>query len=93
SVEVTIAEQNVPITIQLQQSAEQLRGTIQGSFGSAEIADGRINPDDTFRFSASVTTQGLTREAVFEGTITGNRMAGTVTVTGMGALPFSGTKP
>ncbi|HUF26164.1 MAG TPA: amidohydrolase family protein, partial [Gemmatimonadaceae bacterium] len=47
SVEVTIAEQNVPITIQLQQSAEQLRGTIQGSFGSAEIADGRINPDDT----------------------------------------------
>ena len=47
---------------------EVLRLVSEG-LDTAEIADGRVNADNTFRFSVSTQIQGLTREAVFEGTI------------------------
>ena len=93
NVQVTAEGQAIPISVQLQQNGEQLRGTLQGAFGTAEIADGRVNADNTFRFSVSTQIQGLTREAVFEGTIAGNQMTGTVSVTGMGNVPFTGSRP
>nr|MBA3766388.1 hypothetical protein [Acidobacteriota bacterium] len=45
------------------------------------------------RFSAPVNVGGLTTEATFTGTITGNEMRGTVVVVGRSSGTFTGTRP
>jgi hypothetical protein len=76
----------------LQQEGDSLRGSIQGSLGSADIANASLSPAGEVRFTVRVTTEGQTSEANFVGTITGNEMRGTVTLEGHAPGSFSGTR-
>ena len=80
------------ITLTLQQETQRLSGTIQGDFGSAQIANASVGASGDIRFTVPVTTGTQTTEATFNGTIQGNEMRGTVTTVGTGTGTFNGTR-
>jgi imidazolonepropionase-like amidohydrolase len=80
------------ITLNLQQQGERLSGSIQGDFGSAQIANASVGASGDIKFTAPITTGAQTTEATFNGTISGNEMRGTVNTVGTGAGTFNGTR-
>lgn len=80
------------VTLTLQQQAEQLSGSIQGDFGSAQIANASIGAAGDIKFTVPITTETQTTEATFTGTISGNEMRGTVTTVGSGNGTFNGAR-
>jgi imidazolonepropionase-like amidohydrolase len=90
---VTLDEGEKPVTVALQQTGDQLRGTIQGSLGSGQISNGSIGSNGDLQFTASVTMTSGTEEARFSGTVNGNVMRGTVAIVGHPQGTFIGTKP
>ncbi|HYJ45207.1 MAG TPA: amidohydrolase family protein, partial [Pyrinomonadaceae bacterium] len=90
---VKLEESEQAITLSLQQEGENLRGSIQGALGSAQIANASVSPSGELRFSVPITTGGQTQEANFTGTITGNEMRGTVQIVGRSPGTFTGTRP
>lgn len=93
TITITTDEGEKPVTLQLQQVGEQLRGTIQGSLGSSQISNGSIGAGGDVQFTASLTMGAGTEEGRFSGTIEGNLMRGTVAVVGHPQATFVGTKP
>jgi hypothetical protein len=90
---VDLGEGAQAVTLTLQQEGESLRGSLQGALGSAQIANASVGAGGDIRLSAPVNVGGLTTEATFTGTITGNEMRGTVTVVGRAPGTFTGTRP
>lgn len=90
---VNLGEGDQSITLVLQQEGENLRGSIQGALGSAQIANASLSPNGELRFTVPVTIGGQTTEATFTGTITGNQMRGTAQTVGGSPGTFTGTKP
>lgn len=90
---VTLDEGEKPVTLALQQTGDQLRGTMQGSLGSGQISNGSIGSNGDVQFTASVTMASGTEEARFSGTVNGNVMRGTVAIVGHPQGTFIGTKP
>ncbi len=93
TITATFAEGERTITLTLQQEGEQLRGTIQGSLGSADISNASLGANGDLRFTVPVTLAQTSEEATFTGTLTGNVMRGTVQVTGHPNGTFLGTRP
>lgn len=89
---VNLGEGETVITLALQQEGEQLRGSIQGSLGSGPISSASISQGGDLRFSVPINIGGLTTEATFTGTITGNEMRGTIQVVGRAPGSFTGTR-
>jgi imidazolonepropionase-like amidohydrolase len=88
---VTLEGQDRQVTLELQQEGERLRGSIQGTLGTAQIANGSIGANGEFKFTASITTKE-TEEATFAGTLAGATMRGSVTVVGHDPGSFNGTR-
>jgi hypothetical protein len=80
------------VTLTLQQEGERLSGSIQGDFGSAQIANASVGAAGDIKFTVPITTGTQTTEATFTGTTSGNEMRGTVTTVGTGAGTFNGTR-
>ncbi|HEV7903116.1 MAG TPA: amidohydrolase family protein, partial [Pyrinomonadaceae bacterium] len=80
------------VTLNLQQQVERLSGSIQGDFGSAQIANASVGASGDIKFTVPITTGAQTTEATFNGTINANEMRGTVTTVGTGAGTFNGTR-
>jgi imidazolonepropionase-like amidohydrolase len=93
TVTVTLDGKDHAVTVGLQQTGEQLRGTLQGALGTGQIANGSIGADGELRFTATITLPAGTEEATFTGTLTGNTMRGTVTIVGHDPGSFVGTRP
>jgi imidazolonepropionase-like amidohydrolase len=89
---VNLGEGETAITLMLQQEGEQLRGSIQGSLGSGQIANASVGQGGDLRFTIPVNIGGLTTEATFAGTINGNEMRGTVQVVGRAPGSFTATR-
>jgi hypothetical protein len=90
---VTLDEGEKPATLTLTQAGDQLRGTLQGSLGSAQIASGSISATGEVSFRTTITMDAGTEEARFAGTIEGNVIRGTVQIVGHPQGTFVGTKP
>jgi len=88
-----VGEEEVSITLTLQQQGDRLSGSMQGPLGSGQIANGSVASSGEVRFTVPVTYGGQTSEATFTGTVTGNEMRGTVQIVGRGPGPFTGTRP
>ena len=93
TVTATFAEGERTVTFNLQQEGERLRGSMQGSLGSADINNGSIGTNGDLRFTVPVTLGGTSEEATFTGTLTGNVIRGTVTIVGHPNGTFVGTRP
>jgi imidazolonepropionase-like amidohydrolase len=90
---VNLGEGEQAVTLSLQQEGENLRGSIQGPLGSAQIANAALGAGGELRFTVPVTIGGQTTEATFTGTITNNQMRGTVQTVGRSPGTFTGTLP
>jgi hypothetical protein len=90
---INLGEGEVASTLTLEQQGGRLSGSIQGTLGSAEIANSSIGTGGDIRFTAPLTIGGQTTEATFTGTISGNEMRGTVQVVGRSPGSFTGTRP
>ncbi|HEX8495045.1 MAG TPA: amidohydrolase family protein [Pyrinomonadaceae bacterium] len=89
---LNLGEGETVITLALEQTGEQLRGSIQGALGSGQIANGSIGQGGDLRFTVPVNIGGLTTEAAFTGTISGNEMRGTIQIVGRAPGSFTGTR-
>jgi imidazolonepropionase-like amidohydrolase len=92
TITATFAEGDRAITLNLRQEGDQLRGSIQGAAGSADISNGTISAGE-LRFTVPVTLGQTTEEATFTGTVTGNAMRGTIQIVGQPNGTFIGTRP
>jgi imidazolonepropionase-like amidohydrolase len=82
------------ITLNLQQQGERLSGSMQGTLGSGQLANGTVTGGDV-SFTVPVTLPApatQTTDAIFNGTITGNEMRGSVQIVGRGPGTFTGTR-
>jgi hypothetical protein len=89
---VNLGGGDIAVTLVLEQEGERLRGSIQGGFGSAEIANASAGSGGDIRFTVPATFEGQTAEATFTGKITGNEMQGAVNVVGRAPGSFTGTR-
>ncbi len=80
-------------TLSIRQEGTRLSGSLQGMLGSAEIQNGSVGADSTFRFTAPVTLKEGTEEATFSGTFENNALKGRLTIVGHAPGIFSGTRP
>jgi imidazolonepropionase-like amidohydrolase len=92
TITATFPEGDRTITLSLRQEGEQLRGSIQGALGSAEISNGSLSAD-SLRFTVPVTLRETSEEANFTGTLSGNVMRGTIQIIGHPNGTFIGTRP
>ncbi len=90
SINIEIPGQPLPATMIFTQQGETLTGSLQTQFGTSQIKDGKVTSEG-FNFSATVDFQGQTFEIFVKGTVTENRISGTID-SPQGAIPFSGTK-
>lgn len=90
---VTIEGADRPVTLGLQQGADGLRGTLQGSLGTGQISNASVDGEGGFSFTATITLPEGTEEATFTGTMDGNTIRGTVTILGHDPGSFVGTRP
>ncbi|MDT7779805.1 MAG: hypothetical protein QOC99_2317 [Acidobacteriota bacterium] len=87
-------KQEFGVTLNLQQQGERLTGSLQGQLGSGSIANGTVNGAD-ISFTVPITLPApasQTTDAIFNGTIAGGEMRGTVQVVGRGNGTFTGTR-
>ena len=80
-------------TLSLRQEGTRLLGSLQGMLGSAEIQNGSIGSDGSFRFTAPATLREGTEEATFQGTFESNAIRGRVTIVGHAPGTFAGVRP
>lgn len=93
TVTVTLDGADRAVTLGLQQSGDELRGTLQGALGSTQIANGSVAADGSFSFNASITLPDVTEQATFTGKMEGNTISGTLTIVGHEPGTFVGTRP
>lgn len=79
-------------TLTLQQEGDRVTGSIAGVLGSGEISNASISSSDELRFSVPLNLEGQTREATFNGTLSGNEIRGSVTVVGLSNGSFTATR-
>ena len=85
-------QNEVSITLLLQQQGEQLQGSIQGTLGAKPIAGASLGAGGEIRFTVPVTIDEQTTEAIFSGTLAGNEMSGTLQIVGRGPGTFTGSR-
>jgi imidazolonepropionase-like amidohydrolase len=93
NVTVTLEGRERAITLRLTPEGDRLRGEIQGALGTSQISNGSISDSGEMRFTVPLTLATTTEEAVFEGTVTGSSMRGTISIVGQQPGTFVGTRP
>ena len=79
-------------TLTLRQDGERVSGTIRSELGEAPITDGRVGANGNLHFRTSVPLGAQTFEGIFDASIDGPEMSGTVQVEATGAIPFTGRR-
>jgi imidazolonepropionase-like amidohydrolase len=86
--------QEFSVTVNLQQQGERLSGTFQGQLGSGQLANGTATGSEV-TFTVPVTLPApasQTTDAIFNGTISGNQLTGSVQIVGRGPGTFTGAR-
>lgn len=69
--------QNFPVTLELEQDGENVKGNLESMLGSGEIADGKVR-GNKISATAGIEFQGQSLGLNLSGTVDGNSMSGTV---------------
>ncbi|HUK30390.1 MAG TPA: amidohydrolase family protein [Candidatus Acidoferrum sp.] len=79
-------------TVNLQMAQDGgLSGTVSSQMGTAALTRGRLTGNN-FQFSITMQIQGADTQVDFSGTVNGNQMSGTISVSGYD-IAFTGRKP
>jgi len=85
------AGQQVQVTMDLKQDGDKFTGATFASIGDGTIEGGKVS-GNTFTAILKASVQGQIVDFQMEGKIDGNKLSGTLTNPGFGALPFTATK-
>jgi hypothetical protein len=88
----TVGDRTTPATLALRQEGERVTGSISSEMGTAPITDGTVGANGNIHFRTSIPMGAQTFEGIFDGSITGEEMSGTVQVAGTGAISFTGRR-
>ncbi len=80
------------VTFTLTQHGAILGGVLEGSFGSATLEEGVVQPDGSFRFAAWLMHHDGLERAEFRGVRQGDALVGEVAVQGHGTSRFTGNQ-
>jgi len=83
--------QTVELAVDLKQDGEKFTGTSVSMIGNATIEGGKMN-GKSITGTLKADVQGQAMEFAIEGVINGDKITGTLTGGGYGALPFSGIR-
>lgn len=84
--------QQLPVSLNLEQSADTVTGVLETMLGNGEIADGRVT-GNKLSASAKAEMQGQGIEFAITGKVDGNAMSGTITAPIVPEpLPFTGSR-
>jgi imidazolonepropionase-like amidohydrolase len=82
----------IKIRLSLRREAGGFSGTIAGPTGTENLQTVTLNGNQ-LRCTASINFGGQAVEVVLAGTLEGNSMRGTITVSGLGSFDFTGSRP
>ncbi len=88
-IEFNVGPRTIPATLTLRQQGSTLTGTLSSEFGTTDITNGSVGPEG-FRFDTTVTLAQTLNVSV-SGTVSGNRVSGTLTSPN-GPASFTGTR-
>ncbi|HET6976918.1 MAG TPA: amidohydrolase family protein [Pyrinomonadaceae bacterium] len=84
-------QSDTSITLNLQQEADRLSGSIAGPLGAGEISNASSSMGEV-RFTVSVNVEGQTKEATFTGRLANNEIRGNVAIVGSSPGTFTATR-
>ena len=90
SIVIEVPGQQLTGTMALTQQAGVITGSLQTQLGTSPIKDGKVTADG-FSFAATVEFGGTQVEILVKGTVTGDRVSGTID-SPQGTVPFTGTR-
>lgn len=89
---LSLGQGDKTVTLNLQQEGDRLRGSLQGTLGTGELANASVSSAGEIRFTVPLNIEGQTKEASFIGSLSGNEIRGTVTITGNAPGTFNATR-
>ncbi|HYP28684.1 MAG TPA: amidohydrolase family protein [Blastocatellia bacterium] len=92
AVVIRMPQGDMNATLSLRREGQQIVGTFAGPSGDFPIRNARINGNQ-LTFSISLQVGGDTVEATTNGTIEGNSIRGTISLSAMGQVEFTGSRP
>lgn len=87
-----LGDRSTAATLTLRQEGERVTGSIRSELGEAPITDGSVGANGNLHFRTSVPMGAQTFEGIFDASIDGAAMTGTVQVEATGAIPFTGRR-
>jgi imidazolonepropionase-like amidohydrolase len=82
----------IAVTLVLKQNGSEVSGNFESKFGITEVYDASAS-GNKIQFSVKLPITNPPVEIVFEGTVVGNSVDGTIDLGEMGTAEWSGTKP
>lgn len=82
----------IPITLTLRDEGGNLGGSISGELGSSSISSASLGATGEIKFNVPVTLQGQSGDAIFNGTVSGNTMRGSVQIPNRESGSFTGSR-
>ncbi len=93
AVTISAPGQEMPGTLQLEEDGDdKFKGSVTTDLGEAPLKNISIN-GDSFTADMTALVQGQTFEGTINGTLKDGKMTGEINLSGLGAIPYSGTKP
>lgn len=93
AVTISAPGQELPGTLKLEEDGEdKFKGALTTDLGEAPLKNISIN-GDSFTADMTALVQGQTFEGTINGTLKDGKMTGEINLSGLGAIPYSGTKP
>lgn len=87
-----LGDRSSTATLVLRQEGERVTGTIRSELGEAPITDGSVGANGNLHFRTQIPMGAQTFEGIFDASINGPEMTGTVQVEATGAIPFTGRR-
>lgn len=92
--DVTISApgQDLPGTLKISKAGENFAGSLTTDLGEAPLKNIKIK-DDSFNADITADVQGQSMEGTMTGKLANEKLSGEITLSGLGAIPYTGKKP
>lgn len=84
--------QIVDLAVEIKQTGEDFIGTMASMVGNGSLEKGKVN-GQAFKATMNADVQGNPTTIEMEGKLEGDKLNGTLSVPGIGVIPFTGARP
>lgn len=91
-ISISAPGQDLAGTLKLSKSGEAFEGAVNTELGEAPLKNIKIK-DDSFTADIIVNVQGQAMEGTMNGKVLDGKLSGEISLSSVGAIPYSGKKP